>query len=149
MRVRSLAAAGLLLLLAALLALPMQAQAQTVTTVPDDWALIPTGLSAGEQFRLIFLSTTKRDATDDGGAAISSYKIEVSSNGGTNWSDLEDDTASTDTNLPPHRPISRQHPPLPRLRHQLRRHRRRLQRRRRHHPGRRRFRQQHRAACGR
>ena len=73
MRVRSLAAAGLLLLLAALLALPMQAQAQTVTTVPDDWALIPTGLSAGEQFRLIFPPSTKRDATANGISAYNTF----------------------------------------------------------------------------
>ena len=35
----------------------------TVTkTVPADWSLIPTGLSTGDKFRLLFLSSTKRDA---------------------------------------------------------------------------------------
>ncbi len=36
------------------------------TEVPSDWSLIPTGLTTGDQFRLIFLSSTKRDgeATD-------------------------------------------------------------------------------------
>ena len=36
----------------------------TVTnTVPADWSLIPTGLSTGDKFRLLFLSSTKRNAT--------------------------------------------------------------------------------------
>ena len=32
-------------------------------TVPNDWSLIPTGLGTGDKFRLIFLSSTKTDAT--------------------------------------------------------------------------------------
>ena len=32
-------------------------------TVPNDWSLIPTGLGAGDKFRLIFLSSTKTNAT--------------------------------------------------------------------------------------
>ena len=36
----------------------------TVTkTVPADWSLIPTGLSTGDKFRLLFLSSTKRNST--------------------------------------------------------------------------------------
>ena len=35
--------------------------------------------------------------TDDGGDAITGYKVEVSSDGDTNWSDVVADTASTDT----------------------------------------------------
>ena len=31
------------------------------TSVPATWGLIPTGLTVGDQFRLIFLSSTKRD----------------------------------------------------------------------------------------
>ena len=31
--------------------------------VPADWSLIPTGLVVGDQFRLLFLSSTKQDAT--------------------------------------------------------------------------------------
>ena len=34
---------------------------------------------------------------DDGGTAITGYRIEVSTNGGTDWSDLEADTGDTDT----------------------------------------------------
>ena len=33
--------------------------------VPFDWGLIPDGLNPGEQFRLIFVSSTRRDATSD------------------------------------------------------------------------------------
>ena len=61
-RARSLAARGLAAVLlatfAALLALPLQAQAQTL--VPHDWSLTPAGLGIGDQFRLLFLSSTKR-----------------------------------------------------------------------------------------
>ena len=35
----------------------------TDRTVPADWSLKPTGLTAGAKFRLLFLSSTKRDAT--------------------------------------------------------------------------------------
>ena len=33
------------------------------TQVPDTWGLIPSGLGVGDQFRLIFLSSTKRNAS--------------------------------------------------------------------------------------
>ena len=32
-------------------------------SVPSDWSLIPTGLSTGDTFRLLFLSSTKRNAS--------------------------------------------------------------------------------------
>ena len=50
-----------LLAATALLALAAPAQAQT-EMVPADWALKPADLGAGEQFRLIFVSSTGRDA---------------------------------------------------------------------------------------
>ena len=63
-RVRSLAArglaAGLLAAFAALLALPLQGHAQT--SVPHDWSLKPSDLDTGDKFRLLFASSTKRDA---------------------------------------------------------------------------------------
>ena len=61
-RARPLVARGLaavLITFAALCALPLQAQAQTI--VPNDWSLIPSGLGAGAKFRLLFLSSTKRN----------------------------------------------------------------------------------------
>ena len=36
--------------------------AATATEIPASWSLKPTGLSAGDEFRLIFLSSTKRNA---------------------------------------------------------------------------------------
>ena len=79
-RVRSLAAraaAVLLAAVAALLALPLQAQAQT--EVPDDWALIPSGLAAGDSFRLLFLTSTKRDGSSSN---IGDYNGNVQSRAG-------------------------------------------------------------------
>ena len=38
------------------------APALAQTTVPADWSLKPSGLTGGDQFRLLFLSSTKRDA---------------------------------------------------------------------------------------
>ena len=64
------AAAVLLAAFAALLALPLQAQAQTAPiNVPSDWELIPEGAVAGKPFRLLFLSSTKRNAS----SSISTY----------------------------------------------------------------------------
>ena len=41
------------------------AEAPEVTVEVDhDWSLIPSGMSTGDQFRLMFLSSNKRDATD-------------------------------------------------------------------------------------
>ena len=56
----ALARAALACVLAlAALATPALAQ----TTVPSGWSLTPTGLTAGAQFRLLFLSSTKRDGS--------------------------------------------------------------------------------------
>ena len=43
-------------------------------TVPSSWSLLPTGISAGESFRLLFVSTTTRDATS---TDISDYNEHV------------------------------------------------------------------------
>ena len=56
----------------------------------------PTDLTANAKGETqIDLSWTA--PADNGGEAISGYRIEVSTNGTTTWSDLADDTASTDT----------------------------------------------------
>ena len=39
------------------------ARSSHVVLVSSDWSLTPTGLTSGEQFRLIFLSSTKRDGS--------------------------------------------------------------------------------------
>ena len=94
----------------------------------------PTGLVAtASGTTRIDLSWTTPAST--GGSAITGYKIEVSSDGGTNWTDLVANSSSTTTTYTPHRAHRRRHPPLPGLGHQHGRHRRHLdQRRRRHHP---------------
>ena len=75
-------ARGLLraLALAALAALATSAQAQT--EVPSSWSLIPSGLNAGDSFRLLIVTSTQQSAPFTG---ISSYDTvvqnDVSSNG--------------------------------------------------------------------
>ena len=49
---------------------PQIARAAGDTEVPDDWNLLPTGIGLGDRFRLIFLSSTKRNATS---SSISAY----------------------------------------------------------------------------
>ena len=44
------------------------------TEVPENWDIIPAGLSAGDEFRLIFLSSTKRNASS---TAIADYNTFV------------------------------------------------------------------------
>ena len=48
--------------------------------------------------------------TDNGGSDITGYRIEVSSNGSSGWSNREANTNSTPTYLCPHRPFRRRHP---------------------------------------
>jgi len=74
----------------------ISASANTVdastTTVPGD----PTALTAAASGRtLIQLSWTA--PTDDGGSAVTGYRIERSNDGSTGWADVEDDTESTAT----------------------------------------------------
>ena len=56
------AAACLVVAAAALLALPGGASAQDNSVRPS-WALTPSGLSDGDQFRLIFVTSTEHNAT--------------------------------------------------------------------------------------
>ena len=58
--------------------------------------------------------------TDDGGASITGYRIEVSDDGGSNWSDLVANTAQLQPHVRPHRPHRRRHPPLSCFGHQPR-----------------------------
>ena len=48
-------------------------QSAPAVRVPTDWSLIPAGLSTGDQFRLIFLSSTKRDGTATDIATYNSF----------------------------------------------------------------------------
>ncbi len=83
-------------------------------TVPNDWSLIPTGLSTGDKFRLLFLSSTQRNAGSidivdynsfiQGRAAaghtdIQTYSAGFRAVGCTADSDARDNTATTGTSV--------------------------------------------------
>ena len=48
---------------AMLLGTPLSTQAQMEVEVEEGWSLIPEGLGVGDSFRLLFVTSTKRDAT--------------------------------------------------------------------------------------
>ena len=56
------------------------------TEVPLNWSLIPTGLNTGDQFRLIFLSSTKRDAT---ATDIADYNIFIQNRAAAGHTDIQ------------------------------------------------------------
>ena len=56
------------------------------TTVPPDWSLKPSGVGAGQQFRLIFLSSTKSAATS---TSISTYNTFVQNRAADGHSDIQ------------------------------------------------------------
>ncbi|MCY3689285.1 MAG: putative Ig domain-containing protein, partial [Gammaproteobacteria bacterium] len=75
--------AAALLSLPLLAGLPTGAEAQTVEcstanadgsyTVPSDWALKPSGLAVGTKFRLLFVTSTRRNATATDIATYNTY----------------------------------------------------------------------------
>ena len=83
--------------------------------VPPDWSLKPTGLAEGSQFRLLFLSSTKRDASstdiadyntfvqdraEAGHTDIQGYSAGFRAVGCTADTDARDNTATTGTGVP-------------------------------------------------
>ena len=62
-RLRGARACLALLAALAVLALGMPEDATAQTEVPVDWALKPADINAGEQFRLMFITSTTRNAT--------------------------------------------------------------------------------------
>ena len=108
------ALACLLLAVAALLAVPGGASAQE-NSVRLTWPLVPSGLSDGDRFRLIFITDTARDATstdiDDynafvqsraaaGHTAIQPYSDQFRVVGSTAAVDARDNTGTTGTGVP-------------------------------------------------
>ena len=83
------ATAGLLLMLAVLVTVPAQAQQAAVPGAP-------TGLMATADAETN-IDLAWAAPADTGGAAITGYRIEVSADGGTTWTDRVADTESTDT----------------------------------------------------
>ena len=56
------------------------------TVVPNNWSLIPTGLSTGDKFRLIFLSSTKRDGSS---TDIATYNTFVQTRAAAGHTDIQ------------------------------------------------------------
>ena len=63
-----------------------QAGISPATMVPEDWSLIPSGLSDGDQFRLMFLSSTKRNASS---SDIADYNTFVQDRAAAGHSDIQ------------------------------------------------------------
>ncbi len=108
------AAACLVVAIAALLALPGGASAQDNSVRPS-WALTPSGLSDGDKFRLIFVTSTEHNATSSdigdyntfvqnsaaaGHSAIRSYSSQFRVVGSTAAVDARDNTGTTGTGVP-------------------------------------------------
>ena len=82
---------------------------------PQSWAFTPSGLSPGDQFRLLFVTSTKRDATSDdiddyntfvqtaaaaGDGSIRDYSHGFYAVGSTADDDARDNTKTTGTGVP-------------------------------------------------
>ena len=118
LRVRELSGrirrAAALLAVAALLG-AFSAPALAQTEVPANWSLKPAGLTAGDEFRLLFLSSTKRSSTSTniadyntfiqnlaaaGHADIQAYSAGFKAVGCTSAVDARDNTGTTGTGVP-------------------------------------------------
>ena len=91
------------------------ARASHQVLVTSDWSLIPAGLTTGDQFRLIFLSSTKRDGSSTdianyntfvqtraaaGDTDIQAYSDGFKAVGCTEDVDATDNTSTTGTGVP-------------------------------------------------
>ena len=56
-------------------------------TVPRDWSLIPSGLKSGDKFRLLFLSSTKRNASS---SSISTYNLFIQGRAAAGHADIRE-----------------------------------------------------------
>ena len=80
------------LLLVAVLGTALPAAAQSVVTeVPSNWSLKPTAVTAGTQFRLLFLSSTKRDNASS--TDIADYNTFVQGLAAAGHTDIQDYSA--------------------------------------------------------
>ena len=55
--------------------------------VPADWSLIPSGLSHGDEFRLLFVSSTGRNASSD---SIATYNTWIQNRAAAGHTDIQD-----------------------------------------------------------
>ena len=66
---------------------PVAALQSGVTVVPADWSLIPSGLSYGDEFRLLFVSSTGRNASSD---SIATYNTWIQNRAAAGHTDIQD-----------------------------------------------------------
>ena len=66
---------------------PVAALQSGVTVVPADWSLIPSGLSHGDEFRLLFVSSTGRNASSD---SIATYNTWIQNRAAAGHTDIQD-----------------------------------------------------------
>ena len=91
------------------------AEEMAETTVPADWSLIPSDLGPGDSFRLLFIGTTSRNASDSdidvyntfvqnlaaaGHADIQAHSATFRMLGSTEDVDARDNTGTTGTGVP-------------------------------------------------
>ena len=107
-----LARAGAYALLLLCLVFPQHGEAQDSQEVPSTWSLVPPGLGAGDSFRLLFVSSTTRNAQATqivrynnhvqgaaaaGHAEIQAYSTHFRALGSTEANDARDNTSTTFT----------------------------------------------------
>ena len=66
---------------------PIAALQSGVTVVPTDWSLIPSGLGVGDEFRLLFVSSTTRNAAS---TSISTYNTWIQNQAAAGHTDIQD-----------------------------------------------------------
>ena len=83
-----------------------------VPEVPADWSLVPSGLVVGDQFRLIFVSSTGRDASSE---SIDAYNTWIQSLAAAGHADIQDysSTFRVSAAPPPLTPVTTRTPPIP------------------------------------
>ena len=77
---------ALLPALAAIIAVSLSVQAHAQTSVPHDWSLKPSGLDTSDKFRLLFVSSTKRNANP---TAIATYNTFVQTRAAAGHTDIQ------------------------------------------------------------
>ncbi len=95
---------------------PAQAQSPAAQSVPSDWALIPDGIEPGDSFRLIFVTSTTRDASSTnisdynshaqsaaaGNSNLAGFSSQFRALISTSSVDARDNTATTGTGVSVH-----------------------------------------------
>ena len=85
-RARRGGGALLLAALAAIIAVSLPLQGHAQTSVPHDWSLKPSGLDTRDKFRLLFVSSTKRNANP---TAIATYNTFVQTRAAAGHTDIQ------------------------------------------------------------